>query len=79
MDARDRLIVSLHTLYAYLEQLRSMEGPDMLLPGSVEGYHSTVEDAYAAYGSIETTVDELGQQLEVEHRRLDQDVVQYGS
>jgi hypothetical protein len=33
-----------------------------------------LEDSYAAFGKIETRVDELGQQLEVEHARLDDEV-----
>ena len=38
----------------------------------------TLEDAYEAYGKVETVVDELGQQLEDEHRRLDEGVKQFG-
>jgi len=43
-----------------------MEGPEFLLPGRVEAYHRILEDAYTAFGTIETRVDELGQQLEAE-------------
>ncbi len=44
----------------------------------VDDYHSILEDAYAAYSKIETRVDELGQELEAEHARLDEGVKKYG-
>jgi hypothetical protein len=50
----------------------------MLLPGRVETYHSVLEEAFTAYGKVETGVDELGQQLESEHTRLDKGVRKYG-
>lgn len=78
MDDIDTLLESIRVLYANLEKLRAMSGPEMLLPGRVETYHSTLEDAYTAYGKIETMVDELGQQLEAEHARLDKGVEKYG-
>ncbi len=37
-----------------------------------------LEDAYAAYDRVETTVEELGQALEYEHARLDKTVKQHG-
>jgi hypothetical protein len=78
MDDIDELLASLRTLYASLEKLRQLEGPEFLLPGRVDDYHSVLEDAYAAYGKIETRVDELGQRLEAEHARLDEGVKMYG-
>lgn len=78
MDDIDELFEAFRLLYASLEKLRTMSGPEMLLPGRVESYHSTLEDAYTAYGKIETVVDELGQQLEAEHTRLDNSVRKYG-
>ncbi len=78
MDDIDELFESFRTLYACLEKLRAMEGLEMLLPGRIETYYSTLEDAYAAYGRIETVVDELGQQLEAEHIRLDKGIEKYG-
>ncbi len=74
MDDIEELLESLHTLYVSLEKLRQLEGPEFLLPGRVDGYHGALEDAYTAFGKIETRVDELGQQLEVEHARLDEEV-----
>jgi hypothetical protein len=71
MDDIDELLESLRILYTSLEKLRQLEGPEFLLPGRVDDYHSILEDAYAAYGKIETRTDELGQQLEAEHTRLD--------
>jgi hypothetical protein len=78
MDTIDELLESFRILSASLEKLRQLEGPEFLLPGSVDDYHRILEDAYAAYGTIETRVDELGQQLEAEHARLDQGVKKYG-
>ena len=78
MDDIDELLESLRILYAGLEKLRQLEGPEFVLPGRVDDYHRILEDAYAAYGNIETKVDELGQQLEAEHARLDQGVKKYG-
>lgn len=79
MDDIDELFEAFRTLYANLEKLRLMEEPEFLLPGRVEAYHRVLEDAYAAFGTIETRVDEFGQQLEAEHARLDKGVKTYGS
>jgi hypothetical protein len=72
MEDLDQLIENIRTFCAALEKLRLMEGPEMLLPGSVEAYNSTLEDAYTAYAQIETTVDEWGQELEYQHKCLDE-------
>jgi len=78
MDDIDELLESFRVLYASLEKLHQLEGPEFLLPGRIETYHSILEEAYAAYGRIETRVDALGQQLEAEHTRLDKGVEKYG-
>ncbi len=78
MDAIDEVLEAFRILYTSLEKLRQLEGPEFLLPGSVDDYHSILEDAYAAYDNIVTRVDELGQELEAEHARLDQGVKKYG-
>jgi hypothetical protein len=78
MDQIDQLIENVRTFCAALERLGLMEGPEMLLPGRVETYNSTLEDAYTAYSQIETAVDEWGQELEYQHMRLDEGVKQYG-
>jgi hypothetical protein len=49
MDDLDQLIDNMRTFCAALEKLRLMEGPEMLLPGSVETYNRTLEDAYTAF------------------------------
>jgi hypothetical protein len=77
MDQIDQLIENVRTFCSALEKLRLMEGPEMLLPGSVEAYNSTLEDAYTAYSQMETAVDEWGQELEYQHMRLDEGVKQY--
>ncbi len=78
MDQIDQLIENIRTFCAALEKLRLMEGPEMLLPGRVETYNRTLEDAYTAYAQIETAVDEWGQELEYQHMRLDEGVKLYG-
>jgi hypothetical protein len=78
MDDIDELLESFRTLYARLEKLHQLEGPEFLLPERVNAYHSLLEDAYTAFGKIEASVDELGQQLEAEHSRLDKGVKKYG-
>ena len=78
MDTIDEVLESFRILSASLEKLRQLEGPEFLLSGGVDDYHSILEDAYAAYGNIESRVDELGQQLEAEHTRLDIGVKKYG-
>lgn len=50
------------------------DGPEFLLPRRGDAYHSVLEDVYSVYSKIEITMDELGQQLEAEHARLDQRV-----
>jgi len=77
MDDINELLEALRILYASLEKLHQLEGPEFLLPGKVNDYHNILEDAYAAYGKIETRVDELGQELEAEHTRLDEGVKKY--
>src|SRR5258708_1093803 len=79
MDDIDELLEAFRTLYADLETLRLLEGPEFLLPGRVEAYHRILQGAYGAFGTIGTRVDELGQQLEAEHARLDKGVKTYGS
>jgi len=78
MNDIEGLIEALRALYAHLERLKSIEGPEFHVPGSVDQYQSLLEDAYAAYDRVETTVEELGQALEYEHTRLDKAVKQYG-
>ncbi len=78
MDDIDQLIENVRAFCTALEKLRLMEGPEMLLPGRVETYNSTLEDAYAAYTQMETVVDEWGHELEYQHTRLDAGVKQFG-
>ena len=78
MDDIETIIEALHGLYASLETLRSVEGPELLLPGKIESCRSTLEDASTAYAKIETAVDEWGQELEYQHLRLDEGVKKYG-
>lgn len=79
MDDIETLLESLYTLYAKLAALKTIEGPELLLSGRTKSYRETLEDAYTAYHTVETTVDALGQVLEDEHRRLDRAVERYGN
>lgn len=78
MDDINALIEALRAVYAGLEKLKNIEGPEFRLPGSIDQYQSLLEDAYAAYDRVETTVEELGQTLEYEHARLEKAVKQFG-
>ena len=78
MDEMDGLIEALRTVYTTLERLKSIAGPELQVPGSIDQYQSLLEDAYAAYDRVETTGEELGQALEYEHARLEQVVKQFG-
>jgi hypothetical protein len=78
MDDIDALIEALRIVYASLEKLKSIEGPEVHTPGGINQYQSLLEDAYAVYDRVETTVEELGQALEYEYTRLDLAVKQYG-
>jgi hypothetical protein len=79
MDDIEALLNVIRTFYAKLEQLRAMEGPELLLAGRTETYRETLEDAYAAYSQVETTIDELGSELEYQHKRLDEGVRKHGA
>ncbi len=57
-------IASLRRLCARLKTLRHLEIADLQLPGQQKHYEQTLEDAYAALAQVETTLDELGQELE---------------
>jgi hypothetical protein len=78
MDDIDALIEALRTVFANLEHLKNIEGHEFQVSGSVAHYQSLLEDAYAAYDRVETTVEELGQALEYEHARLEKAVKQSG-
>lgn len=78
IDDIEQMREALRTLYARMADLREMEGPVFLLPGRVQRYHEILEEAYAAYGQVETTIEALGQEREAHHARLDQGVRQYG-
>jgi len=73
MDTQEleQLITDVQTVATSLAQLRRMDSATMQSPESMAAYHHTLEAAYAAYGRIETVIDEIGEQLEAEHTRLD--------
>jgi len=66
-------IQALRTIYARLDTLASINAANIFIPGGPqEHYHEIMEEAYAALGKIETVVDELGAELEYQHKRLDE-------
>ena len=67
----EQVINDLQAVTNRLAQLRRMDSATMYSPESIAAYHHALEAAYAAYGRIETVIDEIGQQLEAEHMRLD--------
>jgi hypothetical protein len=56
MDDTGGLLEAFRVLYASLEKLRHMDGPDMLLPVKIEHCHSLLETADVPDGKIETVV-----------------------
>jgi hypothetical protein len=74
---RETTIASLQKLCARLETLRHLDIADLQLPGQQKYYEQTLEDAYAALAQVETALDELGQELEFQHRRLGEVVEHY--
>jgi len=67
----EQVIDDLRIVINNLAQLRRMDGATLYTPESIAAYHQLLEVVYAAYGRIETAVDELGEELEAEHMRLD--------
>jgi hypothetical protein len=74
---RATTIASLQKLSARLETLRYLDIADLQLPEQQKYYEQTLEDAYAALAQVETALDELGQELEFQHRRLGEVVEHY--
>ncbi|HVB25085.1 MAG: hypothetical protein WCD86_08935 [Ktedonobacteraceae bacterium] len=67
----EQVLDDLRTVMNRLAQLRHLNGATMHTPESMAAYHQALEAAYVAYGRIETIIDEIGEQLEAEHTRLD--------
>jgi len=63
-------IEALRTLTSRLETFRHMEKTELALPDQQKHYANLLEDAYAALAEVETSVDELRQELEYHHERL---------
>ena len=63
-------IEALRTLTSRLETFRHMEKTELALPDQQKHYANLLEDAYAALAQVETSVDELMQELEYHHERL---------
>lgn len=78
MDHVDALLEDMRLLFAGLDKLRLMDGPEMLLPGRIEQYHKIVEEAREIYTRAEKQLKELGLQLDQERQRLDRGVTRYG-
>ena len=63
-------IDALRTLSERLEMLRHMERAALESPDQQQQYAIVLEDAYAICARVETSVEELGQELEYYHERL---------
>jgi hypothetical protein len=73
MSELKELYTALHIVYARLDMLASITAANILIPGGPQArYHEIIEEAGAALGQVETVVDTLREQLEYEHRRLDE-------
>jgi hypothetical protein len=73
MNDLEETYAALQIIIARLDTLASISAANILIPGGPQArYHETVEEARAALGLVETVVDMLREQLEYEHRRLDE-------
>jgi hypothetical protein len=63
-------IDALRTLSERLEMLRHMERAALELPDQQQQHVIVLEDAYAIFAKVETSVEELEQELEYYHERL---------
>jgi hypothetical protein len=63
-------IDALRTLSAQLEMLRHMERASLESPDQQQQHVIILEDAYAIFAKVETSVEELEQELEYYHERL---------
>jgi hypothetical protein len=65
-------IDALRTLSERLAMLQHMESAVLESPDQQQQYATVLEDAYATFASVGTSVEELGQELEYHHERLGQ-------
>ncbi len=73
MNDLEEIYAALQIIIARLETLASITASNILIPGGPQAcYHEIVEEAGASLGQVETVVDMLREQLEDEHRRLDE-------
>lgn len=63
-------IDALRTLSERLEMLRHMERAALESQDQQQQYATVPEDAYAIFARVETSFEELGQELEYHHERL---------
>ena len=63
-------IEALRSLTTQIETLRHMNTIDQESPAQETHYAHVLEDAYTAFARVETSVEELRQELEYHHERL---------
>ena len=63
-------IEALRTLATRLETLRHMKKTVLALPDQQQQYANVLEDAYTTLARVETSIDELRQELEYHYERL---------
>ncbi len=69
---QDDISAALAGIRSRLDQLASINADNIFAPGGPQSrYHAIIEEAYAALGLIETQIDELRNELEYQHKRLD--------
>ncbi|GAC1349218.1 MAG: hypothetical protein NVS4B12_21840 [Ktedonobacteraceae bacterium] len=72
MSDQTTILRAFDTLSTRLDTLRNINEATILLPGGPqERYHELLEEAYTAFSTIENEVDTLGEELEFQHKRLD--------
>lgn len=73
MNTPEEVYGALQIIFTRLDTLASINTANILIPAGPQArYHKIIEEAAIALGQVETAVDTLREQLEYEHRRLDE-------
>ncbi|EFH79976.1 hypothetical protein [Ktedonobacter racemifer] len=78
MDYIEQLISNLRIVYASLAFLRQVEELKLLVAGRAEQIRQREDALLIAYRQLESSIDELSQQVEEERQRIDRALQQYG-
>ena len=78
MANQEAIIAALRIFSARLDTLQNMDITDLLLlPDWQKHYERALEDAYTALANVKTALDELAQELELQHERFGEAIEQF--